>query len=443
VGGGMTIKPCILAVSYAYPPLKWPRAVQVHRLLNGLAELGHPITLFRAEPASAFGAVDTSMKNLDLHPGIEIVSINAFHRNPAIRIVNKLFPWLKQLPDEFNAWILPAYLTIAKRIRQGSGSQVLCTFSNPWSDHLIGARLQRKFGLPWVAHFSDPWAFNPFFQRSPRLQRFHEAMEKKVVDGAKRLVFVSEETRSLFIHHYADLARGKSLVVPHIMAPELARLRARKKKNRKLTFTYTGEFYGPRTPEYLFRALSALIAENPAVASGIQVRLVGNMQPEYQKLAGEPGLRDVVSLVNTVPYRESLDHIVEADVLLLIDAQSEGESVFLPSKLVEYLGSGNPILGLTPARGTSARMIQKANGLVADPADVEGIKRCFSQLWNEHAAGALASARAYGQEIVDEYTQRSAAQRFAEAVAEAEDGQLSHLKENENARNNDKLVRIQ
>ena len=93
--------------------------------------------------------------------------------------------------------------------------------------------------------------------------------------------------------------------------------------------------------------------------------------------------------------------------------------MFLPSKLVEYLGSGNPILGLTPERGASASMIRKANGLVAEPDDIAGIKRSLLQLIQEYALGTLSANRRYPDSIVEEYTQKSAAEKFSEAVGTA------------------------
>ena len=44
-------------------------------------------------------------------------------------------------------------------------------------------------------------------------------------------------------------------------------------------------------------------------------------------------------------------------MLLVIDAPAD-ESLFLPSKLIDYLPARKPILGLTPARGASADLIR-------------------------------------------------------------------------------------
>ena len=57
----------------------------------------------------------------------------------------------------------------------------------------------------------------------------------------------------------------------------------------------------------------------------------------------------------------SLALMKNADYLFLIDAAvpSNRQSVFFPSKLAEYLGSGKPIVGLTPKQGATARILRE------------------------------------------------------------------------------------
>ena len=62
----------------------------------------------------------------------------------------------------------------------------------------------------------------------------------------------------------------------------------------------------------------------------------------------------------------------DADMLLILDAPVE-QSVFFPSKLVDYIGAKRPIFALTP-EGACADILRKVGGLVASPSSVESIK---------------------------------------------------------------------
>jgi hypothetical protein len=76
-------------------------------------------------------------------------------------------------------------------------------------------------------------------------------------------------------------------------------------------------------------------------------------------------------------------------VLLAIDAPSDGPSVFLPSKLVDYLMFRKMILGLTPLEGASADLLRRAGCIVAPPDDPAAVAAAFAGLLERAAAGSL------------------------------------------------------
>lgn len=63
--------------------------------------------------------------------------------------------------------------------------------------------------------------------------------------------------------------------------------------------------------------------------------------------------------------------MVDSDGLLIMDAPAD-LSVFLPSKLIDYIGAARPILGITPP-GTSSDLIRKIGGWVAHPSRTDEI----------------------------------------------------------------------
>ncbi len=93
----------------------------------------------------------------------------------------------------------------------------------------------------------------------------------------------------------------------------------------------------------------------------------------------------LVRLRDTVAYRESLKLMSSSDLLLVIDGPDE-ISVFLPSKLIDYLGARVPIVGIVPP-GTSAKLLARLGAPVADPRNPEQIASSL------HLALKLASDR--------------------------------------------------
>ena len=139
-------------------------------------------------------------------------------------------------------------------------------------------------------------------------------------------------------------------------------------------FVYTGNFYGTRTPDTLLEA-AARLQKDPDFAGRFKVRFVGPILNGYPEKAAQMGLDKSVVFEGTVTHADSQAFCRQADVLLVIDAPSDTPSVFLPSKLVDYLAFNKPVLGITPPQGASADLIRRLGCPVVPPNDVDGITR--------------------------------------------------------------------
>src|SRR5687768_6800115 len=192
------------------PPLSGPRAVQVTRTLAALPEFGWQSRVI------CFGA-RSDRYHQDHHVSLEELSGGHASRIPVpspeewliFRALWRLAPPLKQLPDEKRVW-MPGALRAARKALDAQRPDVLVTFAQPWSDHLIGLRLRRESALPWVAHFSDPWVDSPYFRAPPWVRRRAEQWEHDVVSAATRVVFVSARTRDRVMAKYPPAWTAKT-----------------------------------------------------------------------------------------------------------------------------------------------------------------------------------------------------------------------------------------
>ena len=244
---------------------------------------------------------------------------------------------------------------------------ILVTFGQPMSDHLIGLELKKINGWPWVAHFSDPWVDNPFHRYDALSHARNLSLERSVMQAADCLVFTSEETIEMVMSKYPDEWRTKARVLPQSFDADLFTTRAAERADG-LTIRYTGEFYGHRTPKPLITALRALLAADPSILSDVRFELIGPVDPLTLVDSGLESLpEELIVIKPPVNYQESLSLLASASGLMIIDAPAK-KSVFLPSKLIDYIGAGRPVIGLTPP-GAAAILIQQLGGWVADPSD--------------------------------------------------------------------------
>ncbi len=140
--------------------------------------------------------------------------------------------------------------------------------------------------------------------------------------------------------------------------------------------------------------------------------------------------RGLVSLCPPVGYLEALALARDSAALLVIDAPSRSESIFLPSKLVEYIGARRPVWAITPP-GTSADLVAEWAGgahASADPGEPEAVARMLlagcarlsAQPGAAPAGHTLADHTSAGSEhIVQRFAAPKVALAFAQCVRDA------------------------
>lgn len=415
----------LLAVSWATLPMSAPRAMQVCRLLAHLPGKGWSaeiVTSRECADAAPEIAERQSAALYDQHYEIHEVEPRE-DRVPSSRIVREWRRWQSPASVHEANWIRRATLAASRHLRCGS-FDALVTFAQPWSDHLVGLRLKRQFPeIPWLAHFSDPWGDNPYYAGlTSRRRSAAIAQEHAVVAAADRIVFVTEQTADLVMAKYPFSWRQKVRVIPHGFdldlleqehaAPELT---STQRPASRMRITHTGSLYhGARPVSGLLQALLTLRSTGADVP--VELSFIGYNPPELTEEIERLGLDDLFLLSGPRPWSESVRAAATADALLVIDAPSEN-SVFLPSKLVEYLALRKPILGLTPERGASSDLLRRLDYPVASPQDSIAIASRLQELLSQWRRGHLCVSPKHDQ-VAAEYDIRRVAERFAALLSE-------------------------
>ncbi|HVF66682.1 MAG TPA: glycosyltransferase [Pyrinomonadaceae bacterium] len=409
--------PELLAVSFAFPPLAYPRSGQVARLLKHL-RFNTALVCADEEGARLDPTLEPDAES-HLRACIRVPFPPKGLRRHADRVAARLrLPVWGKIPDEFKSWGRPALRALnAFACANDYTPDLVASFGQPMSDHLVGLKLKRLYGVPWVAHFSDPWVDNPFDRRDPLARRVNLSLERRVMERADLLVFTSEETVELVMRKYPSEWKRKARVLPHSFDPALYPPNAEGNGGETIV-RYTGEFYGRRTPRPLVETLRSILSDAPRLLEGVRFELIGQVSEGARAESGLESLPE--GLVTTGPpvsYGESLALAARADGLLVIDAPAE-RSVFLPSKLVDYVGAARPVLGLTPP-GASANLITRLGGWTANPSDASAMRRATEEFLS-HLSAARGGRRApWGEPSVRaRYEARAVADSFESMLDE-------------------------
>lgn len=391
----------LLWISYCFPPQRGPESLLNLRTVRALDRLEWQVTVLTVEKRVALEATDEDL--LATVPSscrvVRVISPERlFFATPLVRLVLLGTFGLAGLPETQHVWY-PWAVRAGKRLLRSSHFDAIHSWACYHTSNVVGLALKRATGLPWVAHFSDPWLDNPYLLSAianPRRRARIQALEGAIIREADAVVFTTRQTVNLVMGKYPAVWRQKVHVIPHGYDTEaLPHWERPSQPHSRLRLVYTGNFYpGMRTPESLLRALRLLKQTQP-LQDRLEVTFVGQMVKEYQEMVDELDLANAVEFVGPRPYVDSLQAAAQADVLVVIDASNETESVFLPSKIVDYLMFKKPILGLTPLYGASADLLRRLECPVVPPDDVPAIAQAISNLLGSWRSGQLGVSPAF------------------------------------------------
>ncbi|MBF0136816.1 MAG: hypothetical protein H7833_15865 [Magnetococcus sp. DMHC-1] len=352
-----------LFLTYCYPPLRYPRSIQISRLVKFLDIPVHVV----CASGRAHEPIDpTIVQEKEGKPQAIQRLTESGWRQVMHRYRDLVLPEYWGIPDANRSWSFRAARTIlAKGWLQDT--DLLVTFGQPMSTHLAGLEIRKQVNIPWLAHFSDPWVDNPLDTAHGMDIWLKRRMEHAVLEQVDGAIFTSAETVDLVMAKYPAAWRQKVGVVAHgfdpTAFPATTEIRS---PGHPVVLRYLGNFYGNRTPQALFLALARLAERQPRILDDVRIELHGDFSPTVLARTGlQSLLLHTLSIHRPVSYQRSLELMASADLLLVLDAPAQ-TSVFLPSKLVDYIGAGRPILGLTPP-GAAATLIERLGGWVAPP----------------------------------------------------------------------------
>ncbi len=301
--------------------------------------------------------------------------------------VSRIRRWLGALtwfPDDRQGFIGPATRAVATLMR-GNGSDVLYTTAPPFSDHVVGLLARRTRRFRWVVEFRDPWTgsqYKPWFVRSRLTDAAEAWVEKRCLSLSDGIVTVTGVYADILGARYGERVKEKLLVVLNGIPRSAAQFAEPVPTDAsRFRIVYAGSFYLGRDPKPFLTALAAFHKRNGASPRRLDVQLVGDCRyfdgAPLAPLIEALGLSDVVTFVDWMPHKESVQLMRSADLLLLL-AQRQPLSV--PNKVYEYFGMQKPILAVADREGETMKLMGQIGGhfLIGENEGPEAIERALA-----------------------------------------------------------------
>ena len=276
------------------------------------------------------------------------------------------------IPDPRIMWVRPSVKFLKSYLKKHPVDAIVST-GPPQSMHLIGLELSKATGLPWLADFRDPWTKIFYFKHlelTHRSEAKHQALEKKVVDGATRVIAVSPMVKKDF---EAITSTPVELITNGFDEEDF---NDPFEADEYFNITHTGLFASDGDPEILWKVLAAKCQEDKEFQKLLRIRLVGKTDQEIVNSIETAGIGPNLVNLGYQSHEVAVREQRNASVLILpLRKEPEYEAV-LPGKLFEYLASRRPILGIGQTDGAMAQVVRNTgSGIVYDWNEEQKIRR--------------------------------------------------------------------
>lgn len=386
----------LLILSYFYPPLGGGGVPRVLGWTRHLPEAGWRCTVVCAGEEDYWVLDDSQQvpegtEVIRVHGGSALSSWLRMRRGKSggrrsgstFRVLRRFSDWWL-LPDSYVGWSRRAEQAAARRLARGDVTALLTT-SPPDSVHLAGRALARRFRVPWVADFRDPWIglhYRP--PSSAWHRRRHAAMEAAVVQEADA-VFVASNTHAKDLLTAFPARAGRIHHLANGYEPQSATAERLPEDPDHFLVVFTGTLAQMPDAFVFLDALHDVIAQRSGARGRIRVRFVGPYETGVEDRAIALSLKGIVDFLGPVPHARARALQHAADLLLLLKPHGPGFHTMVPGKLYEYLESGRPILAVLPADEEAAQLASAGGATVVAPrreAMAEALGRAYD-LWRQ------------------------------------------------------------
>ncbi len=404
----------VLIVTYHWPPMGGGGVQRWLKMVKYIREFGWEPIIFTAEDAEVSLSDPELLKELpdniethkvpiwepfDLYKKVigkgknEKIQPGLLNESDRKGWKNELILWVRGnvfIPDAKMFWIKPSVNYLSNYLKENKVDAIISS-GPPHTTHMIANKMKKKFNIPWLADFRDPWTFVDYYDQlkiSKWADRKHHSLERAVLSNADKTVTVTWSWAEDF-----NKKKIKEVgVVTNGYDPKDF-LKATGDVPGKFGITHIGSMNKDRNPEILWPVLQKLANSLVGFKELLEIRLIGPVDFQIFKSIEENGLNDHLRHTSYKGHKEVIVDLLDSALQLLPINNTANLMGVVPGKLFEYIGSRRPILCIGTKKGDAARIIKETNsGEVFDYNESSELEEYLRTAFKEFQAGTLKSS---------------------------------------------------
>jgi glycosyltransferase involved in cell wall biosynthesis len=405
-----TDKPRVLMFApFCYPPAG-AEAIVTAKLLLAALDAGWDIDVISQKNAGQFypysingiwKPITDVVKNIDTSKGFELFKRlqNAHLRKVLNRIQSLL-------------WVEKAFST-ARRLSIKKKYDFILSRVSPQYGHLPALLVSQKLKIPWIANWNDPmppqkspypYGDGPFAYIPIVFKKYIQAVSRQ----ATWHTFPSERMRN-YICSYLPDCKEKSSIIPHIALERLCYRSSQRQKG--FTLCHIGDL-GLRKPDIFLEGVKRFFYKTRPEGHFF-VKFASLKFDNLKELSRNLGIEHLVIMESAKTYEETQKIAENSTVLVVIEADLE-EGIFFPSKFVDLVQTGRPILAVSPAVGTLNDIIlQYGGGIAVDCKSPDDVAKAIQLLYFEWEKGTL-DEKFSSKRLFDLFSEKRVIEKYIE-----------------------------
>lgn len=379
----------VLIITYYWPPAGSSGVQRWLKFVKYLREFGWEPVIYTANNPEV-AALDDSLQN-DIPEGIEVIKRNVpepyklykfltgsrgkkigvgFTSGTSKKgILQRIAIWIRGnffIPDARMFWIAPSTRFLSKYLIDNP-VDIIITTGPPHSLHLIGLKLKKRYSIPWIADFRDPWT-GIYFYKDLKLtwiaDKINHRLERKVLRNSDINVVVSQSMADAF----TSITTKRVEIVSNGFDHSDYNFDLAIDKNI-FSLVHVGTIPPSSNSKYLWSAISRLAKENEEFNQKLRIQFIGDVDNSVIESLKENNLFNKVEMVGYKPHSEIPVYQKSAQALLVLAPSTSKE--ILTGKIFEYLAANRPIMAVGPVGGDLDKLLIETDAGIMLPNDSE------------------------------------------------------------------------
>jgi glycosyltransferase involved in cell wall biosynthesis len=254
---------------------------------------------------------------------------------------HRLAVWIRMnlfIPDARVGWY-PACVSKTKKIIKQEKYDAIVSVGPPHSTHLIAKRISKKFNIPFIPVFIDPWVdivYYKGFKRNKLTLALDNYFEKSVLNNASQVIFVTRSMLEDYQKKYSFLLNKSNIIYWGYNEQDFKDVKKISDGNNVKTILHAGNIFDYQNPIGFFKKIKSEIDKG----NFFRLKFIGTVSPGIKTTLENIGLIPYTEYLGFLPYQEVVRQMVNADYLMMCASEKR----HIPGKMFEYLRTGNPII---------------------------------------------------------------------------------------------------